>query len=106
MHRAGVLGSHFVQLIVPFGLFAPQPVASVAGGLIIFHQLWLIVSGNYSWLNWITVALGITAFDDKVLAYVIPAIISQTTPRPALFEGVLYVVGAATVLLSIPPVFN
>src|ERR1043166_173067 len=70
MHRVAVLFSHFVQVIVPFGLFAPQPFASVAGGLIIFHQLWLIISGNYSWLNWLTVALGITAFSDSVLSFI------------------------------------
>jgi hypothetical protein len=30
MHRFAVVFSHFVQLLVPFGLFAPQPVASYA----------------------------------------------------------------------------
>ena len=48
LHRFSALFSHFVQVIVPFALFAPQPYASAAGALIIFHQLWLIVSGNYS----------------------------------------------------------
>src|SRR5439155_13245884 len=28
-HRFAVLFSHFVQIVVPFGLFAPQPVASI-----------------------------------------------------------------------------
>src|SRR5947209_3003362 len=65
MHKLSVLFSHFVQLIIPFGLFAPQPFTSIAGGLIILHQLLLIVSGNYSWLNWLTVVLGVTAFSDS-----------------------------------------
>jgi len=64
MHRFSALVSHFIQVIVPFGLFAPQPIAAIAGGLILFHQLVLIVSGNYSWLNWLTVVLGFSAFDD------------------------------------------
>jgi hypothetical protein len=51
VHRFSVLFSHLVQLIVPFGLFAPQPYAAIAGVLIIVHQLLLIVSGNYSWLT-------------------------------------------------------
>jgi len=38
----GVLFSHFVQVVAPFGLFAPQPVAAVAGTLIIVHQLLLV----------------------------------------------------------------
>ena len=35
LHRVEVLGNHFAQLIVPFGLFAPQPVASIvpSGGV-------------------------------------------------------------------------
>src|SRR5437867_1205168 len=67
MHRSSVLFSHLVQVIVPFGLFAPQPFASIAGGLGIFHQLWLIISGNYSWLNWLTVVLGVSGFSDSIL---------------------------------------
>src|SRR5919108_5762128 len=83
-HKLSVLFSHFVQLIIPFGLFAPQPVASIAGGLIIFHQLWLIISGNYSWLNWLTVILGITAFSDSVLSAVLPIHAAPTMPNPPL----------------------
>ena len=92
MHRFSALASHFVQVIVPFALFAPQPVASIAGGLIIFHQLVLIVSGNYSWLNWLTVVLGVSAFDDRVLSFVVPL------RAPVLAAG--------TVLLSIQPALN
>ncbi|HXG50972.1 MAG TPA: lipase maturation factor family protein [candidate division Zixibacteria bacterium] len=106
VHRVSVLASHFVQLIVPFGLFAPQPVASFAGGLIIFHQLWLIVSGNYSWLNWLTATLGITAFCDSTLAAVFPLEVPPTEPRPAAFDALLWAIAAATVLLSVRPVLN
>ena len=106
MHRFAVLFSHFVQVIVPFALFAPQPVAAIAGGLIVFHQLWLIVSGNYSWLNWLTVVLGVSAFSDSTLLWRLPVAATQTAPRPLLFEGVLYALGAATVLLSVRPALN
>lgn len=37
--RFSVLFSHFVQLLVPFFLFAPQPLASIAALLIIAHQM-------------------------------------------------------------------
>jgi hypothetical protein len=106
MHKFSVLFSHFIQLIIPFGLFTPQPFASIAGGLIIFHQLWLIISGNYSWLNWLTVVLGVTAFSDSVLSPVLPIHMPQTFPRPVFFEGMLYVLAAGTVLLSIQPALN
>jgi hypothetical protein len=101
-----VLSSHFVQLIVPFGLFAPQPFASMAGGLIIFHQLWLIISGNYSWLNWLTVILGVTAFSDSVLSIVLPIHITDTVPRSAFANELLYIIGIAVILLSFQPTLN
>ena len=39
----------------PFGLFSPQPVATVAAGIVIVTQLWLVLSGNFAWLNWLTI---------------------------------------------------
>jgi hypothetical protein len=106
MHRLSVLFSHFVQVIVPFGLFAPQPVAAVAGGLIVFHQLWLIISGNYSWLNWLTVILGVTAFSDSILAYALPVHLARGLPRSLPFNLVLYSLAVAAVLLSVQPAMN
>ena len=106
IHRFSALVSHFVQVIVPFALFAPQPVASIAAGLIIFHQLVLIVSGNYSWLNWLTVILGISGFSDGVLHYALPIGTPALLPRPLAFDVLLYALAAATLALSIRPALN
>ena len=57
LHRAEALANHIAQLIVPFALFAPQPVASVAAAVVIATQLWLVLSGNFAWLNWLTIVL-------------------------------------------------
>src|SRR5690606_40862863 len=45
-HKAEVVANHITQLIVPFALFAPQPVASVAAGVVIVTQGWLVLSGD------------------------------------------------------------
>lgn len=71
-HRLEVLGNHFAQLVVPFFLFAPQPVASAAAGIIIFTQLWLVASGNFAWLNWIAIVLAFAAVSDPVAHAVLP----------------------------------
>ena len=42
--------------MVPFAFFLPQP-CGVAGLITIAFQLSLIVSGNLSWLNWLTLVL-------------------------------------------------
>lgn len=109
-HRASVVFSHFVQVVAPFGLFAPQPVAAIAGAIIILHQLLLIISGNYSWLNWLTVVLGFSALDDRTLHWVLPVteLVGPQTlgARPLAWDIVLYAVGAATVAMSIKPAMN
>jgi membrane protein implicated in regulation of membrane protease activity len=111
MHRSSALFSHIVQVVVPFALFAPQPFAAIAGGLIILHQLVLIVSGNYSWLNWLTVVLGIAAFSDRTLGlgahaagFITAA--APVIPRPLWFEALLWAIAAMTAALSIQPALN
>jgi hypothetical protein len=106
IHKLSVAFSHFVQLGAPFGLFAPQPIAAFAGGFIIVHQLLLIVSGNYSWLNWLTVVLGVTALSDAVLAPFVPLAIPALEPRSAAHDGVLYALAVAVIVLSIRPALN
>jgi hypothetical protein len=91
--------SHFVQVIVPFGVFAPQPFASIAGALIIFHQFWLIISGNYSWLNWLTVVLALSALECGGSP-------PPFSPAPLAFNVILYGLAAVTLVLSIKPALN
>ncbi|MBT2514300.1 lipase maturation factor family protein [Arthrobacter sp. ISL-30] len=71
-HRGEVLGNHFAQLAVPFFLFAPQPLASIAAGIVIFTQLWLVVTGNFAWLNWSAIILAFAAVSDPVAHAVLP----------------------------------
>ncbi len=67
VHRIEVAGNHVAQLIVPFGLFAPQPVASIAAAIIVVTQLWLVFSGNFAWLNWLTIVLACSAIDTSTV---------------------------------------
>jgi hypothetical protein len=107
IHRLCVLGSHVTQVAVPFGLFAPQPYAAAAGALIIFHQFWLIVSGNYSWLNWLTVVLGASAFGDTVLSgFLLMRAPSELAARSGVNDAALYLLAAAAALLSVKPALN
>lgn len=69
IHHTGVVFNHLVELVVPFGYFAPQPIAAVAALLTILFQLMLIVSGNLSWLNWLTIVLAIPLIDDRWLSW-------------------------------------
>lgn len=62
LHRLEVVGNFIAQLVLPFGLFLPQPFASYAAVLMITTQLYLVVSGNYAWLNWVTILAIVAAF--------------------------------------------
>jgi len=106
VHRTGVLFSHFVQVLVPFFFFAPQPFASIAAALTMSQQIWLILSGNYSWLNWLTALLGFAGFSDAILAHFAPLSAPMLHPIQPAFTIILYVLSAVTVLLSIQPVMN
>lgn len=69
-HKTETLGSHSIQLVMPWLLFAPQPIASFAACLIILSQLVLVVTGNYAWLNWLTILIAFAGISDSFLGWV------------------------------------
>jgi hypothetical protein len=71
-HRAEVAGNHVAQLGAPLLLAAPQPVASIGAGVMVLTQLWLVATGNFSWLNWAAIVLALGAVSDGVWARVLP----------------------------------
>jgi hypothetical protein len=107
LHRVEVAGNHFAQLIVPFGLFAPQPVASVAGGFVVITQLWLVASGNFAWLNWVTILLAFSAIADSSLAMLfgIPAHPAWSSPA-VWFTGLVIAFSGAVLFMTYWPVRN
>jgi hypothetical protein len=107
LHRAEVVANHVTQLVVPFGLFLPQPVAGAAAAVMIVTQLWLVASGNFSWLNWTAIVLAVSVLPDAWLAVVLPGSPEHasggTPPAFAVAVGALTV---AVVVLSYWPVTN
>lgn len=70
-HKGEVLGNHVAQLVVPFFLFVPLAtlftpdavdaillmIGAIAAAIVILTQLWLVLTGNFAWLNWATIVL-------------------------------------------------
>jgi Lipase maturation factor len=107
LHRVEAAGNHFAQLVVPFGLFAPQPVAGIAGAIVVVTQLWLVASGNFAWLNWLTILLGCSAIDATSLAKLLPIPRQPVlTEAPRWFAALVIVFAALTLMLSYWPVRN
>jgi Lipase maturation factor len=105
-HRVEVLANHVAQVAVPFALFTPQPVAGVAGLVIIATQAWLILSGNFSWLNFITVAIAVFALSgswlEPRLGFHHPALHAT----PDWYAGLVVALTALVAVLSYWPVRN
>jgi hypothetical protein len=98
LHRVEAAGNHFAQLVVPFGLFAPQPVSSIAGAIVVVTQLWLVLSGNFAWLNWLTILLGCSAIEVPMH--------HPTVDAPRWFAALVIVFAVLTLILSYWPVRN
>jgi hypothetical protein len=107
LHRIEAAGNHFAQLVVPFGLFAPQPVASVAAAIIVVTQLWLVASGNFAWLNWLTILLAFSAIDDSSARRLLSVPPHPAWPTPPLwFAGLVAGFTGAVLVMSYWPVRN
>ncbi|GAA4847809.1 lipase maturation factor family protein [Saccharopolyspora rosea] len=105
VHRVEVTANHVTQLLVPFLLFAPQPVATAAGLIVVVTQGWLMLSGNFAWLNFITITLAFSAMGGWLLHPV-----TLTPPpqqaAPPWFRAAVLALTAGFVVLSYWPVRN
>ncbi len=105
-HRAGVWFNHFAELVAPFGYFLPQPAASLAAAVTIAFQASIMISGNLSWLNLLTLVLAIPALDDRALRWLIPArtpVLAEPAPAHRVIVAALCVM---VVWMSVRPVRN
>jgi len=64
MLQAGVVFNHLAELGAPLFVFWPRRGRIVAGVVIVLFQITLILSGNLSFLNWLTIVPAIACFDD------------------------------------------
>ena len=106
MLRAGVAFNHFCELIVPFAYFLPQPVSSIAGLITIVFQGSIMLSGNLSWLNFLTIVLAIPTLDDRILSWIIPINVPQTHAPHIAQTVIVAVIAAIVAVLSIQPIRN
>jgi lipase maturation factor 1 len=61
----------FVEIIVPFFIWAPRRVRLTAAGLLIFLQLAIAITGNYCFFNLLTIALCLLLIDDASVAAIV-----------------------------------
>jgi hypothetical protein len=70
--RFGVGFNDLAELIAPWLVFWPRVARLIGGGIIIAFQGILILSGNLSFLNWLTIIPALACFDDALWSKILP----------------------------------
>ena len=104
-HRIETGANHVAQLIAPWALFLPQPAAAIGATAIIVTQAYLMVSGNYAWLNFVTLILGFAAVPDAWFDAIGISIGTQRAEAP-WFEWLVVAFGLGVAALSWRPLIN
>ena len=111
--KIGVWFNWFGELIAPWFVFWPRLGRHIAGSVIVLFQLVLIISGNLSFLNWLTIIPALACFDDDFWAKLLPRVLvrkaqaaagSAEESKPMLTTS--YIIAGLVALLSLQPVFN
>ena len=111
--KIGVWYNFLAELVAPWFIFWPRLARHIAGLVIVVLQLMLILSGNLSFLNWLTIVPALACFDDGFWSKLLPGTLvtkaqaaaqNAVPSRPMLTTA--WVITAIIVILSIRPVAN
>jgi hypothetical protein len=111
--RAGVLFNFLAELVAPFLVFGPRIARTAAGIVMIAFQGVLILSGNLSFLNWLTVVPALAFLDDAFWGRVLPGALSRRAAEAAAaarpsraMTAASWALAALVACLSARPVLN
>jgi hypothetical protein len=102
-----------VELGAPLFAFWPRWGRYIAGVLMVSFQFNLIISGNLSFFNWLTILPALACFDDRFWKMISPKALEEwiRLPDPKIrpffsTQIISWVVTALIGLLSIAPIYN
>jgi hypothetical protein len=106
LHTVEAAANHAMQLVIVWGLLAPQPVATVAALAVVATQGYLVISGNFAWLNWLALVLATSVVDGRVWHRVFRLSPPEHLATPAWHTWLVVVVTAGLLALSWRPARN
>jgi len=91
LQRTSTLIVIVVELVVPFLIFLPRRLRFFAAGCVIGLQLLILLTGNYTFFNLLTIAMCLFLFDDRALGRWMPqgAQLSVLQPEARRARGTL-----------------
>src|SRR5881296_1804069 len=111
--KAGVLFNFLAELVAPWFAFYPRIARHSAGVVIVLFQFTLILSGNLSFLNWLTIVPALACFDDSLWSKLLPSALARraaaadAAAQPSLpMQRAAWVLVVIVGLLSLQPVVN
>ena len=108
--KTGTILTHVVQVGVPWLILAPWELRSIAGAILIGFQLILMISGNLSFLNLVTIIPTIPVLTDQAWSYVMPSVVRHQASMAAAnawtFPYHAWVYALVVAYLSVPVVKN
>jgi len=71
-HKISTFGALTIEIIAPLMLFFPRRIRMIGASLIIALQLIIIITGNYTFFNLLTIALALLMFDSAFYTKILP----------------------------------
>jgi hypothetical protein len=112
-HNIETAWNHFIELVVPWFSFGPRIARHIAGVLLVIFQIFLIISGNLSFLNYVTIIPFLACFDDTFLRRILPKTLVRRAEEAAqqakpcrVQTAVAIALSILVAFLSIAPVLN
>jgi len=111
--KVGVWFNHLAELIAPWFVFWPRVARHIAGVVIVIFQINIFLSGNLSFLNWLTIVPALACLDDGFWSKILPrrlvrkahyAAENSIVSKPALRTA--WFVTAVIGILSLKPIVN
>ncbi|TFH22874.1 MAG: DUF393 domain-containing protein [Myxococcales bacterium] len=107
-HRICCSVMFFIELVVPFLIFAPRRPRLAAFALLVALQLVIIATGNYGFFNILTILLCVSLLDDAYAARALPERLARagraggaaTAPRRRRLVGAL-AIGTASLAIFV-----
>jgi hypothetical protein len=111
-HRASVVITFVIELVMPFLIFGPRPVRFVAGVAFVFLEVLIGLTGNYNFFNLLAILLCLSLLDDRALERCLPRVLyvrlgqrrelfpalePWTAPAAAILATILAAMGVAQI---------